>query len=409
MRHAIAHSRIDQASLTCLGAGRTATDGTALAPPIEQSTTFVRSSVGTNPPHQYSRVSNPTVSHLETALGELEQAEPAVCFATGLAAETALFLSLLKASDHVVCGRGVYGGTTRLLQDLLPDLGIRGTFVDATRPEEIRSALRPSTRLILVETPSNPTLELTDIAACARIARDAGALLAVDNTFLTPILQQPLDLGADISVYSTTKFIDGHSLAMGGALVTRDKALADRFRYIRKCTGSIQTPLNAWLTRNGLKTLPLRIKTQSASASRIARWLDDHPDVETTYHPSLQADAQRAIAASQHPDGDGAVVSFEIQGGLESARRFTEALELCTLVEHVGSVETLLTHPATMTHADVPLAERLSVGISDGLLRLSVGLEPADAIIDDIARALCAAADPRTTRDSIEQEVCCHA
>jgi cystathionine beta-lyase/cystathionine gamma-synthase len=367
-------------------------DGTPLVAPIAQSTTFCRSGVGSGPEHQYSRVSNPTVSELETLLGNLEKALPAACFATGLAAETALFLALLKHGDHVVCGSSVYGGTTRLLRQVLVDLGIETTFVDATDVAAVEAAVRENTRLIFVETPANPTLGITDIAACARIAKAAGALLAVDNTFLTPILQQPLELGADISVYSTTKFIDGHSVALGGALVTRDQPLLDRIRFIRKCTGAIQSPLAAWLTTNGVRTLPLRVRAQSTTASAVARWLSEQPEIASVFHPSLATGRARAIAERQHLGGHGAVVSFEIAGGYDAGCRFVESLKLCALVEHVGSVESLITHPASMTHADVPRKQREAVGVTDGLLRLSVDLEPADELVADLRAGLDAAA-----------------
>lgn len=379
----------------CLNRGRIVPDGEALVGSIAQSTTFCRSGVGSNPQHQYSRVSNPTVLALETTLGRLENAPAAVCFGTGLAAETALFLALLKAGDHVICGRSVYGGTTRIFQQLLGDLGIETTFVDSTSTDALRAAIRPHTRLIFIETPANPTLGITDITACAAIARESGVLLAVDNTFLTPILQQPLDLGADISVYSTTKFIDGHSIALGGSIVSRDEKLLDRVRFIRKCTGAIQSPFNAWLTSNGVKTLPLRIRAQSGSAETIAKWLSERAEIESVYHPSLLDGEARAIADRQHlvgnGGGHGAVVSFEIRGGYDAGCAFVQNLKLCTLVEHVGSVETLITHPASMTHADVPRDQRLEVGISDGLLRLSVGLEEVNELIADLRVGLEAA------------------
>jgi cystathionine beta-lyase/cystathionine gamma-synthase len=387
-------TRQERLETVCARAGLGEGDGSPLVPPLVQSTTFCRDGVGSTCEHQYSRVSNPTVAALEDELGRLEDAPRAACFATGLAAETALLLATLRAGDHVVCGRSVYGGTTRLLQQLMPELGIAADFVDATDGAAIRAAVLPRTRLIFVETPSNPTLELTDIRAAAAVARDAGALLAVDNTFMTPVLQQPLELGADVSVYSTTKFIDGHSVALGGALVSRDETLLERIRFVRKCTGAIQTPFNAWLTLHGLKTLPLRLQRQSETAAAVARWLAGQDAVRRVHHPSLAVDGRsRAIAAAQHLGGHGAVVSFELGAGLDAARAFAERLRLCRLVEHVGSVETLVTHAATMTHADVPASERLACGVTDGLLRLSVGLEPTGAIIEDLARALAAAAN----------------
>lgn len=400
----VANFDLTDPSAFCPSIGRGGGDGDPLTTSIAQSTTFRRDGVGSNPTHQYSRVSNPTVAVLEDALGQLENAPPAACFGTGLAAETALFLAVLRAGDHVVCGRSVYGGTVRLLREVLPGLGIEATFVDTTDPEAVSREVRGNTKLFFVETPSNPVLEVSDIRAIAAIARQAGALLAVDNTFQTAVLQQPLDLGADVSVYSTTKFIDGHSIALGGALVSRDPALLERIRFIRKCTGAIQSPFNAWATINGLKTLPLRLERQSSTALEIARWLEAHDAIEVVNYPGLASGATRELAESQHlPIGEiaapchGAVLSFEVRGGLEAARVVAESLDLCTLVEHVGSVETLVTHPATMTHADVPAEHRRSCGIADGLLRLSVGLEPASAIIEDLDRAITIA----TSREGV--------
>jgi cystathionine beta-lyase/cystathionine gamma-synthase len=372
----------------CLSHGRGFDDGDPLVAPLIQSTTFCRAGVGSNPEHQYSRVSNPTVARLESLLGDLEDALPAACFATGLAAETALFLAVLRHGDHIICGKSVYGGTTRLLQQLLSDLGVETTFVDTGCPDEIRDALRQNTKLIFVETPANPTLGITDIRVCSEIANEAGVLLAVDNTFLTPVLQRPLDHGADISVYSTTKFIDGHSVALGGSLVAKDSELLDRIRFIRKCTGAIQSPFNAWLTINGLKTLPLRVRAQSKSAEAIATWLCEQPEIESVYYPTLTTEDSRETIDHQHIGGHGAVVSFTLKGGYEAGCAFVQSLSLCTLVEHVGSVETLITHPASMTHADVPRAQRLETGISDGLLRLSVGIENLDELIADLGNGL---------------------
>ena len=246
-------------------------------------------------------------------------------------------------------------------------------------------AITDETRLVFVETPANPTLDVSDIRAIANIAHTAGALLAVDNTFLTAVMQQPLELGADCSIYSTTKFIEGHSTALGGAIVSRDKALLDHLRFVRKCTGGIQSPLNAWLTLQGLKTLPLRLRRQSQTACRLTSWLADHPAIARVYYPSTK------LAWGQHLGHHGAVIAFELHGGLKAARRFVEAVALCQFVEHVGSVETLVTHPATMTHADVSREQREIVGITDGLVRLSVGLEPVTAITADLDQALAAA------------------
>lgn len=383
-----------RAELLCPRAGLGDGPGQPLVTPIVQSTSFAQA-LGEDAEFAYSRVSNPTVAALERVLGQLEDAPPAVTFASGLAAETALLLALVRAGDRVVCGRAVYGGTTRLLRGLLSGLGVEVVFVDATDIEQLAAAVTPGTRLVLVETPANPTLELTDIEAAARIAHTAGALLAVDNTFLTPVLQRPLDLGADLSVTSTTKLVEWHSAALGGSVVSRDAALLERLRFVRKSTGAIQSPFGAWITLQGIKTLPLRVARQSQSAARVAAWLALQPQVSRVCYPGRGADA--ALAARQHDGAHGAVVSLELQGGAPAARSLLSALSLCRLAEHVGSVETLVTHPASMTHADVPPEQRVAAGVPDGLLRLSIGLEPADAILSDLEQALAKLRQPEGT------------
>lgn len=379
----------------CAHAGLGHGDGQPLVTPIVQSTTFCRDGIGSTATHQYSRVSNPTVAALEIALGRLEDAPPAVAFTTGLAAETALFLTLLDQGDHVVCSSAAYGGTTRLFEQVLSRYGITASFVDSSDLDAVRAALRPETRLVFIETPANPTLGVTDIAAVAGIAHAHGVPLAVDNTFLTAALQQPLDLGADVVVTSTTKFVDGHSAALGGAVTSRDEELLERLRFVRKSTGAIQTPLDAFLTLQGLKTLSIRLERQSATATALAAWLADHPRVARVHHPSLLTGEARRIAEAQHL-AHGAVLSFEVEGGLDGAVAVAGAVTVCRLVEHVGSVETLLTHAATMTHAGVAPEARRAAGIGDGLLRLSVGLEPEADIRADLGQALACVEVPCT-------------
>ncbi len=385
--------------------GGTSPDPTtgAVLTPIYQTTTYAQEEVGKDKGYAYSRVSNPTVSALEARLGALENAPPAVCFATGLAAETALFLALLESGDHVVLSRVIYGGTVRLFQQVLSKYGISTTFVDTTDPENVRRAIGERTKLVFIETPGNPTLDLADIRAIALIAHESGIPLAVDNTFLTAALQQPLDLGADLSVYSTTKHIEGHNSTVGGAIVSRDEALLARLRFIRKSTGAIQSPLNAFLTLQGIKTLPLRLKQHSQSALTVARWLRQHPLVERVLYPGLIDFEQRELADRQHLGGDGGIVSFEVVGGYESALGVLKRLRLATLAENVGAVETLVTHSASMTHADVPREQRIEAGVTDGLIRLSVGLEDVGDIIADLDQAL----DSGTIREGSapEQEV----
>jgi cystathionine beta-lyase/cystathionine gamma-synthase len=293
-----------------------------------------------------------------------------------------LCLACLRAGDHVVVGETVYGGTVRLLREVLAPFGVRATFVDPTDAGAVARALAEPTRLVLIETPANPTLALTDIAALAETAHGAGALLAVDNTFLTAALQRPFDFGADIVAYSTTKFIEGHNATVGGALLTRDVAQLERLRWLTKSIGCPQSPLEAWLTLRGIKTLELRIRAHSRNALEVARFLESHGAVRRVAYPGLDSFPQKDLAQRQQLAGGG-LVAFELEGGVESGTRLMNAVELCALAENLGATETLITHPASMTHGDVPREQREAAGIADGLVRLSVGLEdPADVIAD---------------------------
>lgn len=381
--------------------------GAPLVTPIVQSTTYLHTAVGQCDGPTYSRVGNPTVDELERILGGLEDAPPSVCFGTGLAAETALFLSLLRAGDHAVVGEAIYGGTVRLFRQVLNELGISATFVDTTDPANVERAITPRTRLVFIETPANPTLTLTDISAIAAIAKRANATFVVDNTFLTPVLQRPLDLGADVTVYSTTKHIDGHSAALGGAITSRDTKLIEKVRWIRKCTGNIQAPFNAFLTLQGIKTLPLRLAQQSANAQVVAEYLSSHPGITRVCYPGLAQGEQRNLAERQHLGAHGGVVAFEIDGGTQAGITLLNSVRLCRLVEHVGSVETLITHPASMTHGDVPREQRERVGLTDGLVRLSVGLEDPAEVIADLEQSIAiATSGTATTANQIGGAAC---
>jgi cystathionine beta-lyase/cystathionine gamma-synthase len=374
------------------GRERDAWSGAVLTP-IVQSTTFAQRTVGGACEYAYSRCGNPTVAALEAALGALEDAPPAVAYSTGVGAVAGLFFGLLSAGDHVVVSDVVYGGTTRLLQRVLAPLGVSATFVDTSNPAAVGAAITDRTRLVLVETPGNPTLKLTDIAPIARITRSAGIPLAVDNTFLTPAILRPLDHGADISVYSTTKYIEGHNATLGGSITTRDEKLLERLRWVRKSLGTIQTPFEAWLTIRGIKTLPVRIREHSRGAQRIAEWLERHPAVERVLYPGLSSFPQHELAKRLHTPagGDGplhgGIITITLKGGLDAAKAAIARLELWTLAESLGAVESLVTHPATMTHAEVPREQRLASGIEDGLVRLSVGLEDPRDLIADLDRA----------------------
>jgi len=366
--------------------------------PLFQTSTFVHDAVGVDKGFSYSRVSNPTVDALEKAIGALERTPPAVCFRTGMAAVATLFLSTLKAGDHAVISDVVYGGTMRLFREVLDGLGITASFVDSSNPSNIEAAIASATRIVFIETPGNPTLKLTDIDAVSRIAKRHSILLAVDNTFLTPILQKPLELGADISVLSTTKYIDGHNATVGGSLATCDEKLLERFRLVRKTIGTTQAPFEAWLTLQGIKTLPARLRLHCDGASLIARWLDEHPAVDRVYYPGLDSFPQKALADKQQ-SAAGGMIAFELKAGPDVAIRALNSVKLCSRAESLGGLETLITHPASTTHADLDTELRRKLGISDGLIRLSVGLEAAEDIIADLEQAFATA-----HRDSVTNE-----
>ncbi|HSE32079.1 MAG TPA: PLP-dependent aspartate aminotransferase family protein [Pyrinomonadaceae bacterium] len=354
----------------------------AMLTPIYQTTTYRQEAVGRDKGFTYSRSGNPTVSALERRLAALEGAEFCTCYATGLAATTALCLALLRSSDRVVCSQAVYGGTVRLFRQVLEPFGITAEFVDTSDEKAFANALRKPARVVFIETPANPTLRLTDIRLAARLSKEAGALLVVDNTLLTPALQRPFDFGADIVLHSTTKFIEGHNATVGGALITRDPELQDKLAFTRNAIGAIQSPFPAWLTLQGVKTLPLRMARHSENALNIARFLTDHDRVTKVIYPGFQSFPQFELVQRQQTSG-GALIAFEVEGGVEAGVRLMNSVRLCALAENLGAAETIITHPASMTHADVPRAQREAAGITDGLVRLSVGLEnPADLIRD---------------------------
>jgi cystathionine beta-lyase/cystathionine gamma-synthase len=373
---------------TALHAGTAPDPATgALLTPIYQSTTYVQEAVGNHKGFTYSRTANPTVSALERRLAALEGAEHATCYGTGLGATTALALALLQSDERAVLGDVVYGGTVRLFQQVLSRFGVEAEFVDSSDPAALEAAFRRPARLFFMETPANPTLKLTDIELASRLAHAAGAVVVVDNTLLTPVLQRPLDLGADVVLHSTTKFIEGHNATLGGTLITRDAELHERFGFLRNAIGAIQSPFNAWLTLQGVKTLPLRMERHSENALRVARFLESHPRVTTILYPGLESFPQHELACRQQKSG-GALLAFEVEGGTEAGIRVMNAVRLCSLAENLGAAETLVTHPASMTHSAVPLEQRLATGITDGLVRISVGLENPDDIISDLRCAL---------------------
>ncbi|HMU32925.1 MAG TPA: PLP-dependent aspartate aminotransferase family protein [Pyrinomonadaceae bacterium] len=359
----------------------------AILTPIYQTTTYRQNAVGSDKGYTYSRAGNPTVKALEDRIATLEKAEYATCFSSGLAATNALFLTLLKAGDRVVVSDVCYGGTVRLLEQILTKFGVEADFVDTADEAKLTESLQKPAALVFIETPANPTLKLTDIALAARLAHEAGALLAVDNTLLSPALQRPIELGADIVLESTTKFFDGHNATIGGALATSNAELDEAFKFTRKTIGSIQAPFDAWLTLQGSKTLPLRVWQQSENALAVAAFLKDHPRVKNLNYPGLPDFPQYELARRQQTAG-GALLSFELHGGIDSGIALMNNVKLCSLAENLGSAETLITHPASMTHGSVAPEAREKAGITDGLVRLSVGLENPEDIIADLDRAL---------------------
>jgi cystathionine beta-lyase/cystathionine gamma-synthase len=359
----------------------------AMLTPIYQTTTYRQSSVGKDKGYTYSRSGNPTVTALEQRLAALEGVDFATCYATGLAATTALSLALLRSGDRVVVSQAVYGGTVRLFRQVFSQFGVEAEFVDTSSSDALATVLLKPTRFVFIETPANPTLKLSDIALIAGLAKSAGALLIVDNTLLTPALQRPFELGADVVLHSTTKFIDGHNATVGGALLTSNAELHERFAFTRNAIGAIQSPFPAWLTLQGVKTLPIRMAQHSANALRIAEFLDAHPLITKVAYPGLRSFPQYELAQRQQQSG-GALIAFEVAGGVEAGIRLMNSVRLCALAENLGAAETIITHPASMTHADVPPEQRKVAGITDGLVRLSVGLENVDDLIADLDRAL---------------------
>jgi cystathionine beta-lyase/cystathionine gamma-synthase len=361
----------------------------AILTPIHQSTTFVQDSVDDymSKGYSYSRAGNPTVRALEEKLTALEGGTDTTAYASGMAATLAIFLGLLKTGDHIIVGDVVYGGTYRFADQFLKKFGVDVSFVDVADIDAVDTAVRPETKLVFTESPANPTLKVTDLAAISALCEKAHVYHVSDNTFLTPYYQRPLELGADIVIHSTTKFLDGHNATLGGAVVVSDPELQERIGFARLAGGLVMSPIVAWLTLQGIKTLSERMDRQSANAAAIARWLDDHPKVELVHYPGL-TDHPGYEVSTRQATGYGAVVCFEVMGGVETGKKLMDSIDLWALAENLGSVESLITHPVTMTHAAVPPARRAATGITDGLIRLSVGLEDVEDLIEALDDAL---------------------
>ena len=373
----------------CIHAGDTVDTATgAVMPPIHTSTTFRQPAFNEPGEHVYARASNPTRDALERCVAELESGVRGLAFASGMAA-TANVLELLDAGDHVIVPADIYGGSLRLFRHVRTRTSrLEFSFVDFGDLDNVERAIRPNTRLIWIETPTNPLLNIIDLDATAALARAHGIMTAVDNTFATPCVQRPLEAGFDIVMHSTTKYFGGHSDVLGGLNIVADEALGKRMASLRSATGSVAGPFDAYLVLRGVKTLALRMERHQANAMQIARWLADRPEIERVYYPGLDGHPRHVLAVRQMTGGFGGVVSFLLRGGQAEVGAFLNALDVFTLAESLGGVESLVGHPATMSHSSLTAEERAGLGIPDNLIRLSVGIEDVDDLLADLDRAL---------------------
>ena len=358
----------------------------AIMTPVYLTSTYVQSSPGMHRGYEYSRTHNPTRKAYEACLANLEGGKYGFAFASGCAASTTIF-HLLKAGDHVVAGDDMYGGSFRLMDKVIRHNGIEFSFVDLTNPENLTRAIKPGTKMLWLETPTNPTLKLVDVRKLTAIAKAKGVISVVDNTFMSPYFQRPLELGATIVVHSTTKYINGHSDIVGGAIVTSDDAVAERLAFLSNSMGGIQGPFDSFLAMRSLKTLAVRMKAHEAGAIAVANHLVKHPKVDRVIYPGLASHAQHTLAKEQML-GFGGMITFYVKGGLSGARALLENVKIFALAESLGGVESLIEHPAIMTHASVPADVRKSLGIDDSLVRLSVGIENVEDLIRDLDGAL---------------------
>ena len=358
----------------------------AIIPPIYQTATFVLEEVGKDKGFDYTRASNPSRQLLEEHLASIEGAEYGICFSSGMSAVDSV-LKLLKSGDHVVCSDDVYGGVSRHFNQVLVQYGITFTYVDSSNPEKVKNAIKDNTKLLWIESPTNPLLKITDLDAMNKIAKDNNLLFGVDSTFSTPVFLRPLEFGADIVMHSTTKYLSGHNQIIGGAILTNTEEIFDKMKFIQKTIGAVPSPFDCFLTMTGLRTLHLRMERHNDNAQAIAEFLESHPKVSRVAYPGLASDPGHSIAKIQMKGYSG-MISFELSGGIAAGKHLMNNVELCFLAESLGSVETMITHPATMTHADVPEKERHARGLTDGLVRLSVGIEHKQDIIDDLEQAL---------------------
>ena len=357
----------------------------AVSVPIYPTSTYVQQGIGEHKGYEYSRVSNPTRTRLETNLAALEGGVASRVFASGMAAINAI-VSMLKSGDHVVCGNDLYGGTPRLFNNVMTGFGLEFSYVDTSGAQNVERAIRKNTRMVYVETPTNPLMRLSDLVAISQICRQKRVLLVVDNTFMSPYFQQPLALGADMVVHSTTKFLNGHSDGLGGVVICAKQEHADKLAFLQKAAGAILSPFECWLVLRGVKTLAARMEIHDRSGRIVADFLSKHKKVKAVFYPGLPDHPEHALARRQM-SGFGAMITFET-GSLKNANKMLKKLRVCSLGESLGGVETLISHPATMTHAALGVKGRKAIGITDGLVRISVGIEDVDDILDDLDQAL---------------------
>lgn len=361
----------------------------SIVPPIYETATYVLPEVGRDLGYDYTRSSNPTRAVLEKNLAAIEGGKHATAFSSGMAAVDSC-LKLLSAGDHVVCSDDVYGGVSRHFNKVLSRYGLTFTYVDSSHPETVRQAVRPETKMLWVETPTNPLLKVTDLDAMSEIAREHGLYFGVDSTFATPVFLRPLEHGADIVMHSTTKYLAGHNQIIGGVVITNRDDIQAEMKFIQKTIGAVPSPIDCWLALTGIKTLSLRMARHAENAQKVAEYLEGHPKVARVSYPGLPSHPQHAIAAAQM-DGFSGMISFELTGGIPAGKAVMNNVKLCGLAESLGAVETMITHPATMTHAEVPPEDRNARGLTDGLVRLSVGIEDVEDIIADLEQALATA------------------
>ncbi len=369
----------------CIHAGQEPEPQTgAVTIPIYQTSTYVQPELGRHKGYEYARTKNPTRSALEANLAALEKGKYGHCFASGMSATDTVF-RLLQSGDHVVAGENMYGGSYRLFSRVLERFGLEFTYVDTSSVDNVRNALKPTTKLVFLETPTNPMMTVTDLSACAEVAHEQGALVVVDNTFCSPWLQKPIELGADIVVHSTTKFLNGHSDSVGGVVVSNRDDVGEQIGFLQNAVGAILSPFDSWLVLRGVKTLSVRMKRHEENGMAMASYLANHGRVKKIYYPGLPDHPQHELAKRQM-NGFGSMISFEL-GSKENAKKFLDRVRLCSLAESLGGVETLISHPETMTHASVPLETRTRLGITPGLVRISVGIEDIEDLIADLENA----------------------